>query len=209
MCYTEYDSIVSYSTGTILSSLLIVFATSPSFKAIGIFLLFMSQMQFFDALFWRNLPTETCPPINRAATKAAILFNHLQPIVLLLAQASLGIPLSALSLGVGALYAISALGYTAKALQIDCTHPKGGILNWAWNHLEGAELFYGIFLLSLVASSLNFRPNWLGILAAACSLLTFFAASKQPILNQSLGRAWCYFAAFSPAIFLVLNSLYR
>ena len=81
MCYTAKDSLNAYVINFISSILLYKYSNSNDMKILALFLLFVGQMQLFDYLFWVNLK---CNKINKLVTKLAIIFNHLQPIVLFL-----------------------------------------------------------------------------------------------------------------------------
>jgi hypothetical protein len=71
-------------------------------------------------------------------------------------------------------------------------------MKWKWNTLKWGELYYFFFIAYLIIASFNFKDTTVKIAAAITPIITILAATKTPILNQSLGRIWCYYAALTP-----------
>jgi hypothetical protein len=202
MCYTAKDSLLGYIINTISSIVLYNISNDGQFKVIALFLLFVGQMQIFDFTFWEN---QSCNTINKISTKLAIGFNHLQPVIMFLLQTIYGFKQSPLSLGIFLLYLVYGIFYNMSAFSnVNCTLPVDGIMKWKWNHLSGNMIYYTLFLAYLVVSAFNFKDNIFKILAAAVILLTIIIAHKTPLLNESVGRIWCYYAAFMPLVFIGL-----
>jgi hypothetical protein len=202
MCYTANDSLLGYIINSISSILLYNISNDAQYKVIALFLLFVGQMQIFDFTFWKN---QSCNTPNKIATKLAITFNHLQPIVLLLLQGFYGFKQSALSLIIFAFYIIFGVFYNIEAFsEIKCTLPVNGIMKWKWNDLDGKDFYYFFFIAYLAVASFNFKDTSFKIFGAIVTVLTIFVASKTPILNISLGRIWCYYAALMPLAFIAL-----
>jgi hypothetical protein len=202
MCFTANDSLLAYVIGTI-TSIVLIQSPNSNFVVLGYFFLFVTQMQIFDFIFWKN---QSCSWINTLATKLAIVFNHLQPILLLALQSIYGLSLSTPSLIIGILYAVTTSVYSFNALrEVDCTLPVHGFMNWKWNALPGNTLVYGLFLASFVASSFNFSVPWIRWVTALTSVFSFIVAQKTPILNAVPGRIWCYYAALIPAFYAFMS----
>lgn len=207
MCYTATDSLVAYGVNLVGSALLFWFAQDNQFRAIALFLLFVGQMQLFDYFFWTH---QKCDRLNNIATKLAIGFNHYQPSFLFMVQGLYGFTQSLESIVVFTSYSIMSLIYNFRALrEVDCTLPKDGKLEWKWTDMDGNVLFYSLFVAYLVVASFNFKSMPVKITAAAVSVLSYLVASKNDWLKIHMGRAWCYYAAFMPFIFLGLNWLMR
>lgn len=200
MCYTANDSLIAYTIG-MFSSLYLTTKSSVSLKILGYFFMFVTQMQLFDFLFWKNT---TCNLINLVATKLAILVNHLQPILLFGLLLYFNVSTTLLSKVILILYIILMIPFTISGFSINCTLPKNGIMYWAWNDLPNKYLVYGLFLLSLVSSGFNLPNTQLGVLFSTASLLSFIVSHKIPVLNQSVGRIWCYLASFAPIFFSLI-----
>jgi hypothetical protein len=214
MCYTETDSLFGYIINSISSIFLFTIANDSQFKVISLFLLFVGQMQIFDYTFFKN---QTCNLTNKVATKGAIIFNHLQPVVLYLLQTFYGFRQSIISSIILGLYILVGIFYNYNALlNVNCTLPvkvhtdelkKGimkNIMDWKWNNLNGYIINNSLFLLYLISASFNFTDIHVKIFTALASIITILVATKTPILNLSIGRIWCYYAALMPVIFIGL-----
>jgi hypothetical protein len=200
MCYTAQDSLNAYIINSISSILLYNVSKDAQYKVISLFLLFVGQMQIFDYTFWKN---QSCNTTNKLATKLAIGFNHLQPVVLYLLQNLYGFKQSLLSIIIFNLYLFFGIFYNIEAFSsIDCTLPLKGIMDWKWNKLYGSSVYYFFFIAYLVVASFNFKTDSLKFLFAFLTLFTIVVANKTPVLNLSVGRIWCYYAALVP-LFLV------
>jgi hypothetical protein len=200
MCYTAQDSLNAYIINSISSILLYNISKDAQYKVISLFLLFVGQMQLFDYAFWKN---QSCNMTNKVATKLAIAFNHLQPVVLYFLQNIYGFKQSLLSLITYYLYIFFGIFYNIEAFSsIDCTLPVKGIMDWKWNKLVGSDTYYFFFIAYLVVASFNFHTDSLKFLFAFLTLFTIVVANKTPVLNLSVGRIWCYYASLVP-IFLV------
>jgi hypothetical protein len=203
MCYTAKDSALAYGINLIGCAALFYFAKDAQYKVLALFLLFVGQMQIFDYYFWSH---QKCDEENNIVTKLAITFNHHQPSVLFFLQHLYGFKQSLESLIVLALYSLYSMVYNYKAFkEVNCTLPKNGILNWKWTDLDGNFILYPLFILYLVVASFNFTSLPVKIAAAAVSLITYISASQKQFLNIHFGRAWCYYAALMPLLFLGLN----
>lgn len=219
MCYTAKDSLNAYIFNLITSSLLFCNSESSDMKIIAIFLLWVGQMQIFDYIFWTN---KDCGTTNKWATKMAILFNHLQPLVLYFLVWYYKHPQSELSKIIILLYSIFMIDYTIKLWPdekceqnknpVCCSLPfntndKETVIDWKWNVQPNAYIVYGLFLTSLVANSWDLKENkWLFSLI---SLGSYFVSTKIPILSQSVGRLWCYFASLMPGFILVFDKILK
>ena len=220
MCYTAKDSLVSYIFNLISSTLLFYNSELTDMKIIAIFFAFVGQMQLFDYMFWTNT---LCNDQNKIATKLAIIFNHLQPIILYLLIWFYNYNQSKISNIIIILYTIFVIQYTIKiwpdknckqtpnSQSVCCSLPinpddKETVIDWEWNSKTNSHIIYTLFLASLTASSFDLQKN--NILFALINIGTFFISTKIPKLNQSVGRLWCYMAAFVPCVFYIQARLF-
>jgi len=201
MCYTENDSLIAYVINFITSIMVYIYSNDDHLKVLSIFFMFVGQMQIFDYIFWKN---QSCNEINKLTTKLAILFNHMQPIILLLLQYIYGFELSIVSIITIIVYSLVGIFYTFNAFnKVNCTLPFNGVMDWKWNKQDYGQIYYFIFLLSLTVSSFNFKNTRVQIMSALINVLSFFVATKTPILNYSVGRIWCYYASIIPLFLLI------
>ncbi len=220
MCYTANDSITTYIINLLSSTLLFYSTESTDMKIIAIFFAFVGQMQLFDYMFWTNT---LCNEQNKIATKLAIIFNHMQPIVLYLLIWFYNYNQSKISNIIIILYTVFVIQYTIKiwpdknckqipnTQSVCCSLPinpddKETVIDWEWNGKTNSHIIYALFLASLTASSFDLQNN--KILFATINIATYFISTKIPKLNQSVGRLWCYIAAFVPWTFYVQANLF-
>jgi len=198
MCYTKEVSLYAFIAGISVSYYLYT-KPNPNLKIIGGFFFFVSFMQLFDYIFW------TYPKDNETTTKIACIFNHLQPIVLayLIYRYTGNLKLKFFVIH----YAIAAFIYTSsnwsslKGTEVD---PSTGSLYWSWNHWEHSEYFYGFFLvLCMALCYYNLTPPYNKIMALLFPLTFFMSYMKYGA--RFIGRFWCYFAAYIPLLFLLIN----
>ena len=111
MCYTSKDSLIAYIIG--LSSNIYLFLNSKNTdeKVISLTFLFVSQMQLFDYFFWKN---KKCNKNNKLITKFAIIFNHLQPVVLFFLLKYFKYDINKYAIIIFYIYLIIGLIYTIK-----------------------------------------------------------------------------------------------
>jgi hypothetical protein len=203
MCYTANDSLIAYIINSISSILLYNVSKDDQYKVIALFLLFVGQMQIFDFAFWKN---QSCNLTNYLSTKGAITFNHLQPIILYYLQTTYGFKQSLISQILFGLYVFVAIFYNLEAFsKVNCTLPSKGVMDWKWNKLSGNTLYYFLFIAYLVSASFNFKNPIIQWLLAILTVVSILVATKTPVLNLSIGRIWCYYAAFIPLIFVALS----
>ena len=202
MCVTAMDSLVVYIINIISCVLLYNYGHSADIKIASLFLGFVGQMQIIDYLFWKNL---SCTSVNTQITRTAIVFNHLQPVVLIILQYMFGLKLSKASIYIVSIYIVCAIVYSILNFKnINCTtlSEKTKLVNWTWNKEKFSSLFYSLFLLSLIASCSNFENKEFGILFMVSGILTLLMGFLKPNLNESTGRIWCYYTALLPLLIL-------
>lgn len=212
MCYTAQHSMNAFILNTVSSTLLYLYADNPEIKVIALTLLFTGIMQLFDWLFW----TYPAPSIvNKVATKLAIIFNHLQPIVYaMLAWFFIYRPKPLPNEIVWAILFYTAVitAYTINIWNRVVTigpNPKGYGLFWQWNYEPGKRLVYLIFM---AVSTFIIWMSLTGYRRVLMVLVTLggyiFSVLKYRIVDN-IGRMWCYMANIFAAIFLVLEFLRR
>jgi hypothetical protein len=213
MCYSAENSIQAFALNAITSTLLFLYAENPELKVIALTLLFVGFMQLFDWTFWTYPP----PSLeNRIATKLAILFNHLQPVVFaLLIWMYLYRPraLPKESQLAILLYVAIAIVYTVyvwKKVEYTEKNPNGAGLLWKWNiYRNGGYLMYGlyfvVFLLLILQNLTGYRRLVFFVLFIGTAI---FSVLKYWI-RYDAGRMWCYLINEAPSIFILVEFLRR
>jgi hypothetical protein len=198
MCYSYEASLRAFFINFLLCMILI---QSPNIELhiIAYFFLFVSIMQLFDAYFWKHTK-------NKTATKLAMIFNHAQPLVLVLLVLLYKQKINESTKQVVLLYLVIILIYSYKVWptlkNTRVTEDSEGSLNWKWNHGPYSEGVYLVFLLALVVLFYNEFSNPTNIIGASIAILTFTVSVLTYLKIQSVGRFWCYVAAFVPLAFL-------
>ena len=213
MCYTVQTSINAFIINVIISIYLyysafrynkIPIIMASELKVIAIFLLFVGGMQFWDAIFWSTKETST---LNIFATKAAMIWNHLEPIVLALSIIYiLNKKLPQLSKTILTLYTIGIILYTVNGWSTltgtGKTPDSKDSLYWEWNNFSGAQFIYFLFLICLVILFYENFTGWIKWTNIILTLTSFFFSVYKYNIVESSGRFWCYFVAFAPLIYL-------
>ena len=211
MCFDAKTSLFTFVLGTVGSLLLIKYG-NPQFKKenliFGIFLLFISSVQFMDFLIWMDLPNKV--GINRLATIIGPLLNKGQPIILWIIKlryfkpdiwSSSNLPITLLN---GA-YAINLIWNYVKFIVARpnnlITGIKNGHLHWAWLQPEYINPW---FYLLLFAINIFYLTNWkYSLLFFAITYFFFFLSVTH--FSYNIGELWCFFGAFIPIIMFFLT----
>jgi L-asparagine transporter-like permease len=161
-------------------------------------------MQFWDTVFWLN---DSNTVINQYSTKAAMLWNHFEPIVLFLLIWIINGKVKTPSFIFISLYMVSCVIYSSvifsKLGGTKQTEKSGESLDWEWNHFEYAEIFYLIFLATLVVLFYFEFDGWVRIVSIFLTIISFFFSVYKYRMNMIVGRIWCYITAFLPLIYLM------
>ena len=218
MCYSATDSVIGFVIGMTSSCLLYykgIKKNDGDYKMLAVFFMYITFMQFWDFVFWKS---QQQPALNSIATKAAILWNNFQPVVLFLLSRHFGsvkTPVTQqLSFYVLVAYMISALPYTIQALQEIqstkeqqvCASTEGcKVIVWDWNIRSSGNIVYGLFLLSFCVTFFEqIRNSNLRIASIIAAIVTFAFSTVKYRVKRIVGRMWCFFAAFVPAMLLMV-----
>ena len=212
MCYDIQTSLIALVINIVTSIVLFIVAknkerdanVSNQLKAVALFFLFVGFMQFWDILFWSY---DATTKVNMYATKMAMIWNHLEPVVLaLLIYLFIG-KLTMPSMIALAVYAVAIVAYSVKGWSKlggnEASKETCGSLYWQWNYMEGSALAYGLFLICLLLLAQQQFTGWVRCLFMVIITSTFFFSLYKYSINASAGRFWCYFAAFCPIFFLI------
>ena len=204
MCISYETSIFSFLVGTGFSILnLIKYRNIPIFVAISLFWLFVIFMQLWDALLWKNI-------IPKMASKLAMIFNILQPVVVFLVLVPLFLKsntsyknIKLIIIGIIFFIYFTYIGSHLKWDYGKLTTNRGIEYKW-WSNFKNNKYNYGgnIYLITVILLFYMLTNNqivkWSQILLFYLSLTTAFWSNYFP--NGNPGSIWCFFAAFAPSI---------
>lgn len=199
MCYDIQTSLIALVVNIVTSIVLFIVAknkenkekdanVSNQLKAIALFFLFVGFMQFWDILFWSY---DATTKVNMYATKMAMIWNHLEPIVLALLiylfMGKLTMPsMIALAVYVVAIVAYSANGWS-ELRGTEATKDTCGSLYWQWNNMKGNTFVYGLLLICLLMLVQQQFTGWVCLLSMVIITGTFFFSLYKYSINASVG----------------------
>jgi hypothetical protein len=203
-------SIIALTVNIISVIFLLYFAkrSNPKEKSqlmiISYFFLYVGVMQFWDTIFWLNNENTLT---NQYATKAAMLWNHFEPIVLFLLIWMINGKVKTPSIIFIGIYAVACLIYSgsnfSKLDGTKKTEKSGDSLDWGWNHFQFAEPFYLLFLATLVVLLYFEFDGWIRNLSIFLAITSFLFSVYKYRLKMTIGRFWCYIISFLPLIYII------
>ncbi len=208
MCFTKELSLTSLIVGIGSSLALFLFGNKKvknTNLAICLFFLFVSFMQFFDLMMWSD---QRCQSINRLASIAGPLFNHLQPVVFLLLSwyfvGSNHMVPSIILVPVNILYCVYVADRYKHYLETEdlCTETnEDNQLDWEWKYNFNYTIFFCVSLLNYI----NFFHDINIVLVVAFSYLLMFASNQW---KQNNGQIWCVLVTSVPLVPLLFQTFF-
>jgi hypothetical protein len=209
MCFNYKVSLFTFTLGTIFSILLINYGNKKyalENKITGIFLIFISAIQFMDFLFWIDLKNKI--GINKITTILGPLLNVCQPTILYLikyyylqpdisSMQNFNLPIAILNL----LYFIFFIKNYSKFLSSEklVTGTENGHLKWPWIKYSSPTFYLILFALNMFYL-FNFKY------ALVFFVITyFFLFISVKYLYYNAGELWCFFGSFIPLIMFFLS----
>ena len=209
MCYSAESSLSTFLVGSTSSLYLLLFSNSPIYKHAGLFFISVAFIQLLEYLMWTD---QKCGIINDTASRLIVPVLSLQPIAIFLG----GYIFNTTVLDKNTLYYIlllltiglsHALYKKFSDKRSYCSKPNiDGALAWAYMEEHNFKniftmLYYIIFLIA--PFMLKDKVKGMIILAAG---LTTYLYSRFPVTSSHNSR-WCFFAAYLPILFVILNEL--
>ena len=205
MCFSAKLSLTSFLVGIITSLLLIKYGNEESKntnKSIGYFFMFVSIMQLIEYLMWKDLKCKN--GLNKIASIFGPLFNHLQPIILLILgylYMGEGIIDKNIILFFNALY----FGYVINKYNpnLICTSVNNvGHLDWQWKY----NFNYNIYHLIMFINASQFIKNKNLMISLTLSYIILYFN----ILNKNnIGELWCFSVTGIPLINLFIQKVLK
>ena len=209
MCFNYKVSLLTFTVGTIFSILLMNYG-NPVYrlenKATGLFLIFISLVQFMDFLFWIDIDNKI--GINKVTTIAGPILNVCQPTILyliklfyyqpnILSLQNYNLPIAVLNIA----YFIYFITIYVRFLLNDklVTSTQDGHLKWPWLKYTNPYPYLVLFAINIFYL-FNFTYG-----LVLFSNLYFFLYISKKYFKYSAGELWCFFGAFVPLIMFFLS----
>ena len=157
MCFNYKVSLLTFTIGTIFSILLYKYGNKKytiENKVSGIFLIFISAIQFMDFLFWIDINNKL--GINKVTTILGPFLNTCQPIILYLIKyiyykpdiftlSNYNLPVAILNLIYFICFIFGYNNFISNSKLV--TQPVNGHLKWPW--LKYADHYFYLILLAI------------------------------------------------------------
>jgi hypothetical protein len=209
MCFNYKVSLLTFTVGTIFSILLMIYG-NPVYrlenKASGLFLIFISLIQFMDFLFWIDIDNKI--GINKLTTIGGPILNVCQPTILyliklfyykpnILSLQNYSLPIAVLNVA----YFIYFITVYVRFLLNDklVTSTQDGHLKWPWLKYTNPYSYLLLFAINIFYL-FNFTYS-----IVLFSVLYFFLYISKKYFKYSAGELWCFFGAFVPLIMFFLS----
>ena len=209
MCFNYKVSLLTFTVGTFFSILLMNYGT-PGYrlenKATGLFLIFVSLVQFMDFLFWIDIDNKI--GINKLTTIGGPILNVCQPTILyliklfyykpnILSLQNYNLPVAVLNIA----YFIYFITVYVRFLLNDklVTSTQDGNLKWPWLKYTNPYPYLVLFGINIFYL-FNFTYS-----LVLFSVLYFFLYISKKYFKYTAGELWCFFGAFVPLIMFFLS----
>lgn len=202
MCFNYQVSLLTFLIGTI-SSFILIKNGNPKYNAeniiFGIFLIFISSIQFMDFLFWIDLHNKI--GINHIITIIGPLINIGQPLILYIIKLIYFKPqllsvnsIPILILNLLYLFYIIRLFINFISNEKLVTSTKHNHLSWPWIKYS-TPLFYLLLLPINIFYLTNFNYS---LIIFFITYLFLYLSYK--FFSYNISELWCFFGAFIPII---------
>ncbi len=205
MCFSKEVSLKTFLLG-LAGSLLTISLNTPSDIIFGLFLIYISFVQFIEYLIWKN---QNCNKYNKLLTKIEMLWVNAEPLILgllvLIINNKLTPYLKNIFILLVILFFILFIIYN-KNINNECTiKNENDHLEWTWQNKTYNNLYYIIFILLFFVFSYRGFPNKMYGEIVAFILLITFIASKIIYKNKDTGTMWCYYGALVPIFWYIVR----
>ena len=209
MCFNYKVSLLTFSIGTIFSLLLFYYGNNKfniENKVSGIFLIFISAIQFMDFLFWIDINNKL--GINKITTVLGPFLNVCQPIILYVIKyiyykpdiftlTNYNLPVAILNLLYFLYFIVGYKKFITNSKLV--TQPVNGHLKWPWLKYSNPYFYLILFAINIFyLFDLKYA-----LLLFTTVYLFFFLSVKY--FYYHIGEMWCFFGSFTPLILYFLS----
>lgn len=210
MCISANVSISTFII-SIISSITLIYYGDKRFSTentiIGLFFIYIAFVQILEYFMWSDIDGKR--GTNQVASLILPIYVYLEPLVLYNLQLWIyNISISLFALTVESLYiiytCIQYYNYIIGETKHLITQPdKNKTLNWLWfsNNYFNVFIYFAIFTVSVF----SFMPLNISLLLFIIGY-GFFITSKLHI-KEHYGSFYCFVSAFSPILFLLMETL--
>ena len=206
MCFNYKVSLFTFLLGTFFSIILINYGNNKykiENKITGIFLIFISGIQFMDFLFWIDIHNKY--GINHITTMIGPIFNVGQPVILYILKLlyykpkQINLPLHFLNL----FYVIYMCNMYFNFISNEklITSVNHGNLEWKW--LKYSNKYFYLILFAINIFYL-FHFNYSFLLFSITYLFLYISAT---FFKYNIGEIWCFFGSFIPLCIFTITKL--
>jgi hypothetical protein len=212
MCFSANVSLFTFIIG-IIGAILCISLGETMDIVFGLFLGFVSLMQFIEYLLWNHQVRNN---YNRLLSIIGMILNHSQPIVLgiiLLLVSKYNDYNKYVILTIIIIYLLFAIVYSIFFLknmnnQYTIKNKRTKHLDWKWNEEKYGVFFYGIFLLSFVLLFIYGMPTLKQGIYLAFFTVFLYLTTLLFYFSKHLGSMWCFYSAFVPIIYYIIRCTY-
>ena len=212
MCYSKNLSALSFIFGITSGILLIKFGNIENYstnKAIAIFFIFVSLMQFIEYLMWSDLKCDNGS--NKIASQFGPILNHLQPIMLLIVcfiyLKSNKLISNNLLLFTNLIYFVYMIHKYINFVNIPenlCTKTnEDGHLSWNWISDFNYNFYHALMFINII----NYSSNKNLITSMIVSYIMFIISYYK--FNKNIGEFWCLMVTGIPLVNLGMQKIFH
>ena len=211
MCFNYKVSLVTFLLGTIFSVILIKNGNKQYLlenKISGIFLIFISLIQFMEFIFWIDIKNQY--GLNKLATIIGPLLNAGQPTILYLIKYiifrpnlftfdNFNLPVVIMNIAYFVYLISNYIIFLSGNNLITSEVSKENHLIWPWLKHYNPYLYCILFVINIFYL---FNVKYSVILSG---LIFFFLYLSNKYFKYNVGELWCFFGSFTPLLMVFLS----
>lgn len=204
MCYSAESSIISFIIGA-GSSIYLLHSKNNTNKYLGLFFLTVSMMQLLEFMMWID---QDCGLLNNIASRSIILILMSQ-----IYSIFIGAYLFKTTIIPDNVLKIILIPITIFYIYFGFKNYFSLKMNWCsksnenkslqWANMNDNRINYYLYYSVFIIAPFLFKEKWKGFLILIFGYISFIL-TRYKNGNTSNSR-WCYFSAFIPILFVILE----